>query len=189
MPNHLLGKCYFQFSPVRALLANARRRGQVNFAPLDYDTVRDIDHAMVTVRYPLYPGIQRLNPAVYNVIYTLCCQNLATKLGKTCHGHEDVAYDVVNQQIVCNRSVVAGSTASSGTDEGDLADLAKLVDSSTTTTAASGGGGGGGGGDIPCFNQPVLQFPVKSCALILGDAAKKKVRYMRCPRCAGKAFL
>jgi len=152
---------------------------KVNFAPLDYETVRGIDEAMISVRYPVYPGIQQLNPAVYNVIYTLCCQNLATKLGKSCHGHEDVAYDVLNRQIVCNRSVSGGGGGDG--DEGTLEDLAKLVDAESTSSGAAGAGA-----EIPCFNQPVLQFPVKSCALILGDAAKKKVRYMRCPRCAGE---
>ena len=149
---------------------------KINFAPLDYETVRGIDEAMISVRYPVYPGIQRLNPAVYNVIYTMCCQNLATKLGKSCHGHEDVAYDVLNRQIVCNRSVCGDG------DEGTLEDLAKLVDDDPGTSSSAAAGAT----EIPCFNQPVLQFPVKSCALILGDAAKKKVRYMRCPRCAGE---
>jgi hypothetical protein len=181
-------RCIAWFLHVCSVLEN------VNFAPLDYETVASIDRAMVNVRYPLMPHTQqhRLNPAVYNAIYTLCCQKLVTKLGKSCHGHEDVAYDVVNQQIVCNKGLpsLAAATSGGGDDDGDaIADLAKLVGGVNDDIASAAATGGGGGGEIPCFNQPVLQFPVKSCALILGDSAKKKVRYMRCPRCAGKSKL
>lgn len=64
---------------------------KIDFVPLDYHTVREIDTAMITVRYPVYPRIQPLNPAVYNVVYTLCCQSLATKLGEIKFKHEPAA--------------------------------------------------------------------------------------------------
>lgn len=97
--------------------------------------------------------------------------------GKACHGHDDVAYDVLERRIVCNKATAGPDTVD------NLADLARFADDGGTPAAC--GGGASVSNDIPCFNQPVLEFPVKNCALILGDCAKKKVRYQRCPRCAG----
>lgn len=141
---------------------------KISFAPLDYDTVRAIDHAMVTVRHPLYPG-QQLNPAMYNVLYTLCCENLVTMMGRHCFGHKKVAYDVRKQLIVCNRN---NSNVTTKKVEEGLDDVLEPVEARTAFHT------------ITCNNQPVLTIPLRAYALIIGGKLKMKTRYMRCPRCA-----
>jgi hypothetical protein len=39
-------------------------------------------------------------------------------------------------------------------------------------------------GSIPCRDQPVLRIPLHGSMLFTGASAKKKVPYVRCPRCA-----
>lgn len=143
---------------------------KISFAPLDYTTVNAIGHAMITQRYPLYPG-QLLNPAVFNVLYTLCCEKLATMTGRNCFGHKDVAYDALNKIIVCNRNNTNMTTKS--VEEG----LDDVIEQYTRTPRSTFHA-------LPCANQPVLTIPLRNRILIVGGQLKKKTWYMRCPRCA-----
>jgi hypothetical protein len=143
---------------------------KISFAPLDYDTVQAIGDAMINVRYPMFPG-QLLNPSVYDVLYTLCCENVVTMLGRNCFGHRDVAFDARNQVIVCNKH---------GDDLKAEVGFGSLAEKPTRPQDSKSGFHG-----YSCTNQPVLTIPLRNQMLVIGGKPKNRKRYMRCPRCAG----
>jgi len=152
-----------------------------SFAPLDYHTVRDINQAMITKRYPMYTG-QKLNQSVYNVVYTLCCRRVATMQGKNCFGHKDVAYDVRRNVLICNKGKNKSieDKAAESVAVGIQTDKVKWKSERIRNKDMRLGFH-----DFPCNDQPVITIPLKTDMLILGKKAKKKIRLMNCPRCAG----
>jgi hypothetical protein len=158
---------------------------QLDFAPVTLERIEQIDEAMVTVRHPLYPG-QTLNPVVYNVLWKLCCSELATLCGKRAYGHKDVAYNLHTRQLVCNAKI-----------KDVVADPEQMI-IETSETREEDDEEEDGGGDkgtrqtpnnaalLPCKEQSVLSIPLRSCMLVVkpkGNAAKT-FRYTRCRLCA-----
>jgi len=76
---------------------------KISFVPLDAETVRRTDDAMLNVRYRLFPG-QTLPPHAYNIQIALCCGRICTLMGQGKYGSKTVCFDVENQCFVCARS-------------------------------------------------------------------------------------
>lgn len=149
---------------------------QLDFAPVTLECVEAIDKAMVTVRHPLYPG-QVLNPVVYNVLWKLCCAELATLCGRRAYGHRNVAYNLHTHQLICNAKVkdnVEVKDENSDTDDSEDDNVEEHDDAYSPCSF------------ITCQEQPVLSIPLRSCMLVIkpkGNAAKT-YRYARCRQCA-----
>lgn len=151
---------------------------QIDFAPVTLENVEAIDKAMVTVRHPLYPG-QVLNPVVYNVLWKLCCAELATLCGRRAYGHRNVAYNLHTRQLICNAKVKDNVyDVDSDTDDDEEDDDDDEEDQSKPPPPPCV--------FITCQDQSVLSIPLRSCMLVIkpkGNAAKT-YRYARCRQCA-----
>ncbi len=73
---------------------------KIHFTPLDADTVKQTDEAMMNVRYNLLPG-QRLSPDVFNVCISLCCEKVCNMTGYGKYGSKKITYDLEKQCYVC----------------------------------------------------------------------------------------
>lgn len=111
-PPHLVIACFY-FNMV-ALLE------KINFVPLDADTVRRIDYAMLHKRYHIYPG-QSIPEDVYNVSIALCCEKICNLMGNGRYGDKKVAYDMERQSFVCayGKSMHAHNKLENDGDEED----------------------------------------------------------------------
>lgn len=153
---------------------------RIDFAPLDYDTVKNINEAMITFRYPLFKDIEAPK-TIYDVIYTPCCRSVVSLTGKRAFGHSDVAYDIQTRQIICNSKSKETSTSvtrvmNAGIPHSEVVSSSVRVQNKNMRFAFHG---------VSCKDRPVLQIPLKYHMLVLGGKAKKKYRMTRCPRCAG----
>jgi ribosomal protein L37AE/L43A len=152
---------------------------RVSFAPLDFETVSDINKAMINYRHPTFTGFE-LPQKVYDVIYTICCKSVATMLGKKCFGHRKVTFDVREKIILCNKAKKDISDCiTKGIAAGLQTEKIKWKTERVRNRDMRLGFHG-----YPCNNQPVLIIPLKMHMLLIGNKAKKIIRYMRCPRCA-----
>jgi hypothetical protein len=149
---------------------------QIAFIPLDFHTVQRIDYAMSHVRYPLFPG-QRLDDSVYSVLYSICCRQVKTMVGKNCFGHREVVYDLQNRMILCDKETKTNPTEMLGTGL-PSEKLRQKAEKSRNRDMRLGFH------EIPCLNQPLLTIPLRQHAILVGPKLKKKKRYIRCPRCA-----
>jgi hypothetical protein len=91
---------------------------KVQFAPLDADTVRRTDAAMVRRRYHLVHPDQRLPDATYDVCVLLCCNKVANLMGANKYGSRKVAYDMERHAYVCD----LGKGAALGVEDDDDAE-------------------------------------------------------------------
>lgn len=149
----------------------------IHFALCDADWVRNGDEAMRTKRYTLFEG-QRVPPAAYEVILTLCCGRVNTLKGFAAFGNKEVAYDLTQQTFVCSKK------------KGNKRDTDPLDDMSTYQVVQ----------DyvearktlrnqrklftnIPCKGQPVMKINLRGFHLIYGHDRDQKVRYCHCPAC------
>lgn len=101
----------FYFNMVAALQS-------IVFVPLDAETVRRTDRAMMTRRYHLYPG-QALPPDVYNVSVALCCGKVRSLMGNGKYGAKKVAYDIEKRAFICVRNGRSGHKEEDVDDEDD----------------------------------------------------------------------
>jgi hypothetical protein len=152
---------------------------RISFAPLDFDSVTDINKAMINYRYPTFTGFT-LPQKVYDVIYTICCKKVATMLGKKCFGHRKITYDVQNKIVLCNQQKkdMTDSITKSiavGLQTEKIKWKTERVRNRDMRLGFHG---------YPCNNQPVFTIPLKMHMLLIGNKAKKIIRYTRCPRCA-----
>lgn len=76
---------------------------RISFVPLDAETIRRTDEAMLNKRYHLFPG-QSLPPHAFNIQIALCCGRICTLMGQGKYGSKTVCFDVENQCYVCARS-------------------------------------------------------------------------------------
>lgn len=162
---------------------------QLEYAPLPYERVLEVDEAMITVRHPLFPG-QALNPIVYNVLWKMCCSELATLRGKRAYGHKDVAYNLHTRQLVCNakqkpeeENAVSASVPDQDDDDDNEEGVSEVDDTQQKTLPVFSST------FISCQDQPVLSIPLRSVMLVVkpkGNAATaaKTFRYTRCRLCA-----
>jgi len=132
---------------------------RIQFIPLDQTTIDKIDDAMRNTRYFLYKT-QKLNPAVYNVCITICCNKLLTISGESTFGHDKIMYNMETKQMMCTK------TTHNHVDEEE-----KIPTQNKKFKI------------IPCSENPVLQIPLKGFMLIYQTTAVKKKRYMHCPQC------
>jgi hypothetical protein len=91
MPHFMVACFYFNMV---ALLE------KISFVPLDAETVRRTDEAMVRRRHLLFPG-QDVPERIYDVSVALCCEKVCTLMGFGKHGEKKVAYDIEKQMYVC----------------------------------------------------------------------------------------
>jgi hypothetical protein len=89
----------------------------IQFVPLDAETVRRTDEAMINVRYRLFPG-QPLPPNAYTVHIALCCGRVCTLMGQGKYGAKTVAFDVEKQCFVCSRGKILHTRNKLGADDG-----------------------------------------------------------------------
>ncbi len=75
----------------------------VDFELLLDSQTEQIDMAMMTTRYVLYPG-QILPQTAFNVFFTICCGKIKTLVGSSAYGHEDIAYDANRRTYICAKS-------------------------------------------------------------------------------------
>lgn len=73
---------------------------RISLIPLQKSTIDQIDEAMMARRYILFPD-QVLNPEVYSVYFTLCCEQVCTNVDKFTYGHNDIYLDVDTGQYCC----------------------------------------------------------------------------------------
>lgn len=90
----------------------------ISFVPLDAETVRRTDEAMIHTRYHLFPG-QPLPPNAYTVHIALCCGRVCTLMGQGKYGAKTVAFDVESQCFVCSRGKIMHSKNKLGADDED----------------------------------------------------------------------
>jgi len=76
---------------------------RISFVPLDAETIRRTDEAMLNKRYHLFPG-QSLPPHAFNIQIALCCGRICTLMGQGKYGSKTVCFDVENQCYICARS-------------------------------------------------------------------------------------
>lgn len=104
---------------------------KISFVPLDADTVRRTDHAMITKRHHLFPG-QDIPDCIYNVSVALCCEKVCTLMGHGKHGDKKVAYDIEKQMFVCahgkSMRAAANAAASKKKNQEDEDDAAAAAD-------------------------------------------------------------
>lgn len=91
MPHFMVACFYFN---TLALL------DRINFVPLDAETTRRIDQAVMTRRHHLSPG-QEVPSGIFNVSVALCCEKICTLMGSGKNGDKRVAYDIDAQAFVC----------------------------------------------------------------------------------------
>lgn len=87
----------------------------IQFVPLDAETVRRTDEAMVRVRYHLFPG-QTLPSNAYTVHIALCCGRVCTLMGQGKYGAKTVAFDMEKQCFVCSRGKLLHAKNKLGAD-------------------------------------------------------------------------
>lgn len=76
---------------------------RISFVPLDAETVKRTDEAMISYkRYNLFPG-QSIPDNAYNVHIALCCKRVCTLMGQGKFGSKMVAFDVEKQCFICSR--------------------------------------------------------------------------------------
>ncbi len=73
---------------------------KISFVPLDADTIKRTDQAMITRRHHLFQG-QDIPESIYDVSVALCCEKVCTLMGHGKHGDKKVAYDIEKQMYVC----------------------------------------------------------------------------------------
>ena len=73
---------------------------KLHFVPLDADTVKRTDYAMMNTRYALMPD-QKLSPDVFNVCVSLCCEKVCNLTGFGKYGSKKITYDLEKQCFVC----------------------------------------------------------------------------------------
>lgn len=71
---------------------------RISFSPLDADTVRRTDAAIMA---RLVPGTPFNPEAAYGVHVALCCERICTLTGMGKYGNREVAYDVEQQCFIC----------------------------------------------------------------------------------------
>ncbi len=109
---HFMVACYY-FNMVATL-------EKINFIPLDAETTRRTDLAIMTRRHHLFPG-QEVPDSVYNVSVALCCEKICTLMGFGKNGDKRVAYDIEKQAFVCahGKSLKKKGSSPSGGEEDD----------------------------------------------------------------------
>jgi hypothetical protein len=76
---------------------------RMSFVPLDYETTRRTDEAMISSkRYNLFPG-QAIPPNTFNIHIALCCGRVCTLMGQGKFGAKMIAFDMEKQCFVCSR--------------------------------------------------------------------------------------
>jgi hypothetical protein len=90
---------------------------RISFIPLDTDTIKRTDAAIVSKRrYNLYPG-QRIPGDAYNIHIALCCGRICTLMGQGKFGAKAVAFDMEKQCFVCSRGKLSHKKNKLGADD------------------------------------------------------------------------
>lgn len=138
--------------------------------PLDVDTVVRIEHAMRTVKYHI-PQSQILPDSVYDVAFTICCEKILTKTGRSGYGHARICYDIETGLLKCFKKEKQRLTAE--VPAHNRKEKRKKIRKEQKLSNA-----------IPCQNCPVVIFSLKGYALQYIPKQNDKAIYRHCPRCA-----
>jgi len=92
---------------------------QYRLVPLDAETVRRTDQAMMTVRHKLYPG-QQLPSSAYEVTVAFCCGNVRNLMGFGKYGDKKIAFDIERRGFVCTHGRSTKGTSSEEEEEEDV---------------------------------------------------------------------
>lgn len=142
----------------------------IKYELLDVTTVKDIDSAMVNVKYKNID----INKSVFDVFSTVCCQRINTHTGSTAYGHKDMYYDVVENQFLCARLYKNKKKDSIATNEFEKEKIVRKRMRSQRRDYTS----------FSCETTPVTKRNLRGLKMSYGLTEKKKVTYMHCPRCA-----
>lgn len=85
--------CTYYFNMVAVL-------SKISFVPLDAETVRRTDEAMLLRRNYILPG-QTMPSDVYNVSIALCCEKICSLMGRGKYGAKQVSYDLERMTYIC----------------------------------------------------------------------------------------
>lgn len=141
----------------------------VDFELLLEKQTAQIDMAMMTTRYVLYPG-QVLPMTAYNVFFTICCGKIKTLFGSNAYGHEDIAYDSTRRVYICAKSHKKAVLYNS--DDFAFSEFDRVKKQVRKQRKDFN--------FMPCQNNPVLCIDLRGFMLIWG----RDERYMHCPECA-----
>ncbi len=142
---------------------------KIDFEPLPERTIEQIDEAMMTVRYVLYPG-QTLPMSVYSVFFTICCGKIKTLTDFNAYGHENIAYDMNRNIYVCAKAQKKVSLYNS--EDFGFSEFEKQKKNARKQRKDFN--------YMPCKDNPVLRISLRGFMLIYD----KDQRYVHCPSCA-----
>ncbi len=76
---------------------------KISFVPLDADTVKRTDFAMMHKKHHIPPG-DALLPSVYDICIAICCEKICTVMNKPgAFGAKKISYDLERDTFVCSR--------------------------------------------------------------------------------------
>jgi hypothetical protein len=140
---------------------------KIDFQLLTDKQIKDIDYAIATNKYMLFPG-QTVPDIGYNVYISICCGKIKTLQGSEKFGHENIAYDIENHTYLCSKTpkkIIDYKNEEYGFAE--VLKQRKIIRSQRKEFNC-----------IPCHNNPVLTIPLRGFMLIYN-----KCKYLHCPSC------
>jgi len=141
---------------------------KIDFELLTKQQVSDIDHAMKSYRYVLFPQ-QPLSKYAYDIFFTVCCQKINTLMGSTKYGHKDIAYDPNRNIFICAKTHKKINAYKS--DDFAFSDFEKQRKKVRNQRKDFN--------KIPCKDNPVLKINLKGYMLLYN----KEKKYLHCPCC------
>lgn len=141
---------------------------KIDFDPLTLDTIENIDYALMTSKFLLYPG-QMLPLSVFDVFFTICCGKIKTLTGLNEYGHEGIAYDINENNYQCAK-IHKKITSENIDDETVFSSFEKQKKDARKQRKDFN--------FLPCKNNPLLSVSIRGFMLIYD-----KKRFMHCPSC------